>query len=288
MPVLIASARIQRLRWVATAPALAALLLAGCHKKPGGQVVAVVNNEEITQQELRAEADAAGVPPGQDLATFAPAILDRVIQRNLLASYAHDQGLDRGPEYVARRRQLEQALLANLGLRKLAEPAGQPTPAEVQAFISQNPALFARRQKLTLDQIRFATPADPKQIKALSALGSIDAIQAKLKADNVPAARGTAALDTGTVESAVARQVSALPDGQVFDLSVNGTTFISAITGRTNLTTPAGAWSQPAAATLRRERIQRTIADAMARMRAGAKIDYDPAFRPSTTATPTR
>lgn len=275
---MVAVARSARLGAVS---AIAVLLLAGCQKKAGGQVVAVVNSEEITQQELRAEAEAAGVPPGQDFQSFAPAVLNRVVERNLLADYARDQGLDRGPEYVARRRQIEQSLLATLALRKLAGSETTPTPAEVQAFIARNPSMFAQRERLTLDQIRFATPEDPKRIKALASLGTLDVIQARLKAENVPMARGITALDTGTVESSVARQISALPNGQVFDLSTNGTTFISAITGRAPAATPANAWATPAAAMLRRERMQKAVVDAMAKLRANAKIDYDPAFKPA-------
>lgn len=263
---------------------MALALLAGCQKKAGGQVVAVVNSEEITQQELRAEAEAAGVPPGADFQTVAPAVLERVVERNLLAGYARDQGLDRGPDYVGRRRQLEQSLLANLALRKLAGPPANPTPAEVQAFIKQNPSMFARRERLTLDQIRFAAPSDPKRVKEIAGLGTLDAIEARLRADKVPMARGVTALDTGTIDSQVARQISALPNGQVFDLSANGTTFISAITARTAAATPANAWTTPATALLRRERTQKAVVDAMKKLRADAKIEYDPAFKPAAAA----
>ncbi len=256
-------------------------VLAGCSKKPGGQVVAVVNSEEITQQELRAEADAVGVAPTQELQSYAPAVLQRVIERNLLADYARKQGLDRGPEFIARRRQLEQSLLANLALRKLARDPGTPTPAEVQAFIKANPAMYQDRQRLALDQVRFATPNELAQIKALAALGSLDAIERKLKADGVRYARGGAVLDTGTVESTVARQMVALPNGQLFDLSTNGVTFISAITGRTPLVTAPASWSQPAGAALQRERAQKGMVEAMKQLRSAAKIEYDPAFKPA-------
>lgn len=264
----------------APAALVLALLVAGCDKKPGGQVVAVVDSEEITQQELRAEADAAGVPADRDLQSFAPAVLNRVIERNLLADYAREQGLDRGPEYVARRRQLEQSLLATLGLRKLAGSAAAPTPGEVQAFIRSNPAVFGRRERLTLDQIRFATPPDVNRIKQLAGLGTLDAIEARLKADGVRSARAPTALDTGTLESSVARQISALPNGQVFDLSVGGTTFISAITARAPAVAPANTWNPQATAMLRNERSRKTLVDSMAKLRAEAKIEYDPAFRP--------
>ena len=268
---------------IATAMSLSLLLLAGCDKKPGGQVAAVVNSEEITQQELRTEAEASGVQPGQDFQSYAPAMLDRVIQRNLLAGYAKDKNLDRGPDFVARRRQMEQALLANMAMRQIVTSLGAPSPADVKGFIQNNPALFAGRVRLTLDQVRFPAPTDVKQIKALAALGSIDAVLAKLRADNVPAARGTPTLDTGTLESGVARQIVALPNGQLFDLTMNGVTFISAITGRTPAAAPSSSWSGPAAAAFQRERAQKALAEAMAKMRAGAKIQYDPAFKPATT-----
>lgn len=278
LTALAASRRRAALFAIACAP----LLLAGCQKKPGGQVVAVVGSEEVTQPELRAEADAAGVPAGTEAQSYAPAMLDRVIQRNLLADYARDQNLDRGPEYVARRRQLEQSLLANLALKKIAGALPAPTPGEVQAFISANPALFGSRAKIALDQVRFPAPADVAQIKALTGLGSIDAIVAKLGADRVPNARGRAALDTGTVEPMVARQIAALPNGQLFDLTVKGETFISAIVGREPTTTPPASWTQPATAMLQRERVQKAVIAQMAKLRSGAKITYDPAYQPKT------
>lgn len=264
---------------------VAMLLLSGCEKKPGGQVIAVVNSEEITQPEIRAEAAAAGVSPTQDFQSYAPVVLERVIERNLLADYARKQGLDRGPEYVARRRQLEQSLLATLALQKLTGAQNAPSAADVTAFINKNPAVFANRERLTLDQIRFATPSDVTKIKALTALGSVSAIEAKLKADGVKMARGNAVLDTGTVETVVAKQIVAVPDGQVFDLSINGITYISAITARTPAATPPASWTAPATAMLRREGGQKAAIDAMAKLHKDANIQYDPAFKPATPPT---
>lgn len=261
--------------------AVAALLIGSCDKKPGGQVVAVVNSDEITQAEIRAEASAAGIQPTQDFQVYAPGVLQRVIDRNLLAGLARDQGLDRGPEYVARRRQLDQSLLADLALRKIIATA-PPSAAAVQAFVRQNPAMFANRQQLTLDQVRFAMPADPRQVKALAALGSISAVAERLQAQGVRMARGTATLDTGTVEPLVARQVAALQDGQVFDLSTGGTTFISAITARRSIPVPVESWPTIAAPILRRDTAQKGVADTLSQLRKKANIAYDTAFKPTT------
>lgn len=259
------------------------MLLSGCDKQPGGQVVAVVNSDEITQTELKAEAEGSGLAPDADTKSIAPAMLERLIERNVLADYAREQGLDRGPGYVARRRQLEQTLLATLAMRKLLGTPPAPSPTEVQAYIAANPALFQKRQRLTLDQVRFAAPGDAKQVKALDSLGSPAAVEARLRTQGVPVARGTATLDTGTIEPSAARQIAALPDGQLFDLTINGTTFISAITGRTPVTVPAAAITPAATQLVARQQAAKTLGDAVGKLRQAAKITYDPAYKPATT-----
>ena len=262
--------------------ALAALLvLGGCAKKPGGQVVAVVGNEEITQQELRAEALTA--PPGtsQDFEAAAPGLLQRVIERNLLAEYARDQGLDRGPEYVARRRQLEQTLLASLGARKIAGSPKPPTDAQVRKFMTEASTWFAGRERLTLDQISFPTPADPTQIKALTALESLDAIEQKLRTQKVKLDRARSVLDTGTIDPFIGKQIAALPNGEIFDLSTNGTTFIGTIVARAPNPTPAAQATQAAGDALLRGQSGKLVGEKVAALRKAAKITYDPAYQPT-------
>lgn len=269
----------RRFMMVATV-ASAAVLLTACEKKVGGQVVAVVNDEEITQQELRAEAEAAQIPVGQDIRKVGPGILQRVVERNLLADYAREQGLDRGPEYVARRRQLEQTLLASLAMRKIIGTPAKPTEADVTRFINTQPTIFAQRQRLTLDQVRFPTPADPKQVQELTKLGSVAAVEARLKSQGVNVQRGQPVLDTASVAPMIAKQIVALPNGELFDFSTNGASFISTITGRAAAATPSATWNAPATEAVRRERADQALKTAMDKLRAGAKIEYDPAFKP--------
>lgn len=269
---------------IALSALVAVSALGGCQKKPGGQVVAVVDNDEITQQELRVEAETQvpGLPAGPLPDALAANVLQRVIDRNLLAQYARDQGLERGPEYIARRRQLDQTLLATLGMRKLSGTPSTPTAAEVQQFITANPTLFSQRERLSLDQIRFATPKDPKTIQALTKLGMLDAIAQKMSADRTPFSRGATVLDTASVATGVAKQILALPSGEIFDLSTNGTTFISAITGRASAATSPDSWAAPATEALRRDRLSKSLAASMEKLRKTAKISYDSAFKPKT------
>ncbi len=262
---------------------VAQLALSACSKQPGGQVVAVINNEEITQQELRAEAQLAQVPPSQDIQAVAPALVERVIERNLLAGYARDQGLDRGPEYVVRRRQLEQTLLATLAIRKLSGTPPKPSPAEVQKFIADRPTIFARRERLTLDQIRFAETVDKARIQALTKLGTIDAIEAKLRADGTRYARSRPVLDTATIAPQIAQQIVALPIGTIFDLTASGGTFMSAITARAPVAGSPESWIAPATEGVKRDKVTVTVQQAVAKLRKSAKISYDPAIKPAAT-----
>ena len=269
---------------VALAAMAALLVLSGCSKKPGGQVVAVVGNEEITQQELRAEALTAAPGTAEDFEAAAPALLQRVIERNLLAEYARDQGLDRGPEYVARRRQLEQTLLASLAARKIAGSPKPPTDPEVRKFMTDASTWFAGRQRLTLDQVSFPTPADPSEIKALTALDSIDAIYEQLRSQGVKVTRARSVLDTGTIDPFVGKQIAALPNGEVFDLSTGGATFIGTVVARAPNPTPTAEALQAAGDALVRGQSGKVVGGKIAELRKAAKIAYDPTYQPTPTA----
>lgn len=256
--------------------------LGGCQKQPGGQVIAVVDNEEITQQELRAEGQVSPAIAGQNAKAATAGLLDNVINRNLLAAYARSEGLDRGPDYVIRRRQLDQSLLASLAIQKISGPDVAPTPAEIRLYIQLQPTLFAQRERLTLDQIRIVTPANVNQIKALTRLASIDAIALKLTGDGVAFERSSVVVDTGDLDPGIAKQIVVLPNGEIFDLSTSGMTFISKITNRANAATPPATWTEPAAAAVRRIRVEKSLASDIANLRKNAQIDYDPAFKPKS------
>lgn len=276
-------------RWMART-ASAALVVAmslgasGCKKAPGGQVAAVVNDEEITQREVRAEMTPQDQQANQDPVASTRAVLDRVIDRNLLAQYAREQGLDRDPEYVTRRRQLEQALLATMAMRKIAGPDASPGPQAAQAFINANPYMFGQRQIVALDQIRMASPNPVSKIEVYSRMGSIDAIAAALRAEHIPFTRSRQEMDTGSAANDFARQMLALKNGEPFALSTNGTSYLSAIVGRTPAVTPREGWLPAATDAVRQQKGSERVNAEIARLRKAAEITYDPAFKMAAPA----
>ncbi len=126
---------------------LLAILLAtsGCNKEATGQSVAVVNGEEVSESELNEELAAANIPESADKKQIMPQLLQRIIDRRLVAQKAAEAGIDRSPDYLSRQRRLNENLLIGLYTQKQADTIKPPTPAEIDALMAQNPQMFAQR-----------------------------------------------------------------------------------------------------------------------------------------------
>ena len=256
-----------------------AALLAGCSKEPGGQVVAVVNNQDITQQELQAQAVAEGIPSNTNFKAVAPGILERVIQRNLLADYARDQGLDRSPAFVARRRLMEQTMLASMALEKLAGQQPAPTPAQINGYINANPTLFARREELVLEQLRFPTPNPAAQVGQLSSMKSLDLAEAELRRMGVPVSRAEVRVDTGALAPQIATQIVSLAPGTLFDISANGVSLISTIKSRAPIGGDPSSWTAIAGNAVAQQTKLKAAGSRLDELRKAAKVTVAPEYK---------
>ncbi|CAN5288051.1 hypothetical protein BH11PSE5_BH11PSE5_10710 [soil metagenome] len=263
---------------VGTAAAL--LLLGGCQKKVGGQVVAVVNGEEITQQELNAELQGANVPPGADKNQVMAQVLQSIVERKLLAQQARSLGLDQSPAYLEGVRRAQDTLAVSLLAEKTMKTIALPDSAAVGRYIAENPTMFSGRKRYSLDQIIFPLPADRKILAEFQPAHTLDAVVAVLTARKIPFTRSKGQLDSGSVPPDVAKRIAALPPGEPFLVPENGRVVASVIVSAEPLVTPDDQ-AKPAALNLLR---QKAVGDAMRaavnKARADAKIDYQPGFAP--------
>lgn len=264
---------------------IGSLLLAGCQKQPGGQVVAVVGDEEITLTELRAEARTPTNSAAPVVQAANDAALARLVDRNVLADYARDKGIDRSPDFVARRRQMEQTLLATLAIRDLAGGTTKPSKEEVRRFVASNSTLFAQRQRLEIDRIQIATPASPADVQSLVKLQDLALIEAELGRRGIRFQRGRGFFDTATAPPQIAKQINALPNGEIFDLTTDGSTYIAAITGRSAVINPRENWDAAASSLLERQKAAAKVQAELDKLRKGAKVSYDAAYRPKPAAS---
>lgn len=256
------------------------LLVGGCQKSVGGQVVAIVNGEEITQQDLNAELQGATVPPGADKKQVLTQVLQRVVDRKLLVQAAKAQGLDQSPAYLDQVRRSQDTLIINLLANKVSKNISLPDSSAVGRFITTNPSLFQERKRYVLDQIVFPQTADATIVKALEPAHSLDAVAAVLTARHIQFARGKGQLDTGSIPPEIAKRITSLPPGEPFVIPDNGRMVASVITATESVPTPDDQ-AKPAAVNLLR---QQALSDAMRReldkAKATAKVEYQPGYAP--------
>jgi peptidyl-prolyl cis-trans isomerase C len=255
----------------------AAALLVGCHSKPAGQVVATINGEEITLTELNAELATMNVQGG-DKSALQKAALERIVERKLLASGARQDGLDQNPEFIVKRKQLEEALLVQMMAQKIASGIKAPPTADVDKFIADNSNMFAGRVVYAVDQLSFDTPKRDDYVKQLTDAHTMDAVIAVLDKLGIKYQRQNAQVDSAMVPPQMLAQISKLPAGEPFVVPSPGKVTISVITG-TKPAPLAGDVARPLAANaVRNNQLGKALQQRLVAERGKAKIEYGPGF----------
>jgi EpsD family peptidyl-prolyl cis-trans isomerase len=262
----------------------AIILSSGCGKQATGQSVAVVNDEEVSQAELNAELAAANVPQNADTKKVLPQLLQRVVDRRLLAQAAIEEGLDRNPEYLTRQRRANEDLLIGMSMKRRADSIKLPTQTEIDKFIAENPSLFQQRSVLSLNQLVFDPPADMTLLNQLKNDHSLEAVSATLQRLRIPFQRSQAKLDTGTIPPAVAKQIAALPPGEPFVVPSNGKIVVSVITGREAAGTSVEQSRKQAAELIKQRKLSEIMQSRLKELRSAAKISYQEGYAPPPAA----
>ena len=200
----------------AAAAAVAAVVVGLVHSAwRQGQGLAHVDGVEITQEDLFAEARSRKV----SATVAAPALLDAVIARELLAQEARRRKLERRADYPSDRRRAVEQTLASALLAQLPAPA-QPSQGDLEAYIARRPEAFAQRRRIIVEAVSFASIADP-----LSSGVSWDDLMRRLQTSRLPHREDAYVFTTG---DAPAPLRAALPTAVVGRLiSVSGGGFVT-------------------------------------------------------------
>jgi EpsD family peptidyl-prolyl cis-trans isomerase len=259
-------------------------LLAACDREATGQVAAVVNGEEITLQELNTELQSMQVPEGADQEVLRQSALQRIIERRLLAQEAREEGLDKTPEFMIGRRQLEDNLLVQLLTRNAARGFEVPSERATDEFMRSNPGTFAERTLYRLDRIQFPVPGDTAPLQALEDDHTMDEVAATLRQLGIEFTRGEGGLDSARINPEVLNRILSLPDGEPFILPEGPNVTVAVITGESKQPV-AGDQARPVAIEAMRARaISDALRQRLQAAKADAEIEYQPGFAPPSNA----
>lgn len=259
---------------------LAALLLGGCEKKPEGQVVAIVNGDEITQGEVNEELKITRLPKGVDEAKVRQAVVNSLVDRRILVAAAREDGIDKDPNFLIQRKQREDRLLVQLLAQRAARSMSKPAVGEVNAYMNANPGSFADRVLWRVNRLEFAAPKDPAVLKAIEGDHSMDAIIARLRSAGIEFSQATATLDSASVPQNIYATIASLPAGEPFLQTKNGVVTVAAVLGKE----PAPISGDPARAAaadrLLGQRVNSRLNERLKALKAAAKIQYQAGYAP--------
>ena len=190
----------------AVLPLLVALgTLSACDSKPEGQVVAIVDGDEVTAQELNGELAGYGNVQEESQAIRNQA-LDKVVRRRLLADIARSEGIESSPDYILRRKKLEEGLLLQMLTEQVARDIGNPSDAGINKVIRENPQAFAERALFDVDQISFQPANVNAVVQALRSTTTMDEVVTVLNRMGIDYERSDTTIDSASLPQTVFAQ----------------------------------------------------------------------------------
>jgi EpsD family peptidyl-prolyl cis-trans isomerase len=205
---------------------LCGVVLSGCGKggdnqaaAPKGQVVAHVGNEVITTQELENEFRLDSIPADKqkDPETLKR-VLGDLVTRKYLVRQALDSKLDREPGVLLDIIRSRELVLANAAIsRSVAGKVSAISKSDLDKYIASNPSKFANRQLMSVEQITFPLAANAQSvIDAVHDAKSLDEVDQKLTAMNIPHNRSVGSLNSAELPESLFNQMQMKKPDDVF------------------------------------------------------------------------
>jgi peptidyl-prolyl cis-trans isomerase C len=198
---------------------LLVVLVSACSNKveqKPGQALANVNGEEITVMQLNDELSRSNAPATQQEAARKQA-LEALIDRQLLIGEASKEKVDRDPRVVQAIDRARSVILAQAYMQKRLGTPGKPTPAEVEAYYSQNPQFFSQRKHFDMREIILPTRDVTDELKAeMDKTRSLDDVAAWLDAHKVKYQKAQLSRSGSELPPELSAKLMALAKGQLF------------------------------------------------------------------------
>lgn len=264
-------------------------LLAACgpDKAPAdGQVVALVNEDEISVHQVQAVLQRQPALSGQLGQAAAEKVLQGLIEQELAAQAARAQKLDNSPKVLQAMALAKREILAREYQDRLADKAVPPNTGDIDRYYDEHPELFKERRQYTIQEMAVkVSPADAApwrdRLKATTSLAEVNEL---VRTSGLPATSREMVEWSENLPLALLKQFSRLepghslvlerPDGLVIGTLVR--TELGSINRRDA--------AQAIQAVLTNQRRREAVAKGMETLRQGAKIQLMGQFAAGASA----
>ena len=256
---------------------MAVIFLAGCNGKhqPATQVVAKVNNDEISIHQINsALARIPNLSPA-NVASARKEILDKLINQQLAVQQALDKKLDRSPEVMMMIDASRREILTRAYLSQLVSGSAKPTDEEVKQFYTSHPQLFAERRIYNLQEIALQKPhPSVGDLQSRVTGKSMADIAASLKNDNITFASNGGTRAAEQIAIPILTELAKFKDGETGVIETPEATMIIHIESTQLAPVKEDVALVRIPQFLANQKAKAIINDKFAQLKSQAKIEY--------------
>ncbi|WP_341677860.1 EpsD family peptidyl-prolyl cis-trans isomerase [Niveibacterium sp. SC-1] len=238
---------------------------------PSGQVVAKVNGSELTVHQLNYAIQRSGGAGGE---AGSRALLDRLVDQQLLVTAAEEKKLDRDPRVVLALDAARREVLARSYLEQMAATPASADSKAVRDYYQAHPELFAERSIYRFKQIVVPGQLTPAAKAATASAATLDGVAAALRKENVKFTESQQQRAAEQLPMEVLPRMHALKPGQLLTIPADdGVMYVELVDARV----------EPMDEVAARPLIERFLGNKergdaarteLARLKAGAKVEY--------------
>ncbi|GAB7562286.1 hypothetical protein LG202_03250 [Methylobacillus methanolivorans] len=252
--------------------------LSGCgdksHDSKASQSLVSVNGKEITVHQLNEELARANVQPAQkDQASKQ--ILNALVDRQLLEQAALKAKVDRDPNVMQAIERAKSQIIAQAYLQGKVANISKPETAEIENFYKQNPALFAERKLVEMEQLLVDSRHINDEFKSsLSNFKTLQEVATWLDSKGIQYDRGEVARSVAELPPQISERLKDARKGQLFVIGMGPRTMLVLMDSvRESPVSLTDAIPQIEQTLLNKKR--KDVGDAeLAKLRSEAKIEY--------------
>ncbi len=265
--------------------------VSGCEDKGQGkgasQSLVSVNGKEITVHQLNEELARANVQAAQKDAA-SKQILNALVDRQLLEQAAIKAKIDRDPNVMQAIERAKSQVIAQAYLQAKVANVGKPTQEEVQMFYKQNPALYAERKLVEMEQLLLDSRHITDEFKAtLGSFKTLQEVAAWLDGKGIQYDRGEVARSVAELPPQISERLKDARRGQLFVIGMGPRTMLVMMDSVKDSPVPL-AEAGPAIEQLLANKKRKEVGEAeLKRLRDEAKLEYfDKSFDAANSAVP--